>query len=108
MADILGFPHGPRPGDVYTPCDVEPPCEGSDLERLEKAHNPVTNPPHYNQGGVEAIEIIEHIVAGYKDPIIAGLVWQVLKYLIRAPHKNGSEDLLKARWYLNRVVNKLG
>lgn len=35
-ADILGFPHGERPGDTYDsgllhhPCDVEPPpCEGN-------------------------------------------------------------------------------
>lgn len=35
MADILGFPHGSRPGD-YLPSDVEPPCEGRDLEQLER------------------------------------------------------------------------
>lgn len=33
MADILGFPHGARPGD-FVPSDVEPPCEGQGLESV--------------------------------------------------------------------------
>lgn len=30
MADIIGFPHGERPGDLY-PSDVEPPCESNGI-----------------------------------------------------------------------------
>ena len=67
----------------------------------------VNRPAHYRQGEVEVIDIIEQIVAGYKDPVVAGLVWQVLKYLARAPHKgNLQQDLGKAEWYMKRAVNK--
>jgi hypothetical protein len=67
----------------------------------------VNRPAHYTQGGVEVIDIIEQIIAGYKDPVVAGLVWQVLKYLARAPHKgNLQQDLGKAEWYMKRAVNK--
>lgn len=100
MADILGFPHGARPGD-YVPSDVEPPCEGNG--------DPVNHPPHYVRGNVEAIDIIEFIVCGYSNPIESGLIWQVLKYLIRAPFKGDkATDLRKAQFYLNRLVSKFG
>lgn len=133
-ADILGFPHGSRPGD-YLPSDVEPPCEGNGtfedaldkqakddfdwhiqkviegrkryLQAESTVADPVRHPSHYVQNGVEAIDIIEHVVASYSDPIEAGLVWQILKYLIRAPHKGDKvTDLRKGQFYYNRLVNK--
>ena len=69
--------------------------------------DPVNTPPHYKQNGVEAIDIIEHIIQSYPDPITTGLVWQSLKYLIRAPHKGTLKtDLQKAAWYLNRAADR--
>jgi hypothetical protein len=66
----------------------------------------VHRPTHYRQGEIEAIDIIEQVVAAY-PPEIAYLIGNVLKYLIRAPHKGKlSEDLNKAEWYLKRGVNK--
>ena len=32
---------------------------------------------------------------------------QVIKYITRERHKNGLEDLKKARWYLDRLIKKL-
>lgn len=112
---VLGFPHGFRGdgnGPVDPPCDVEPrdyPNEGYRLQhtQLPEPKDPI-NPTHYRQGNVEAIDIIEHIVASYRDPLQAGLVWQVLKYLIRAPHKGHLEtDIHKASWYMERLVGKV-
>ena len=69
--------------------------------------NPVDHPAHYKQNGVEAIDLIEHIVQSYKDPITVGLIWNTLKYLIRAPHKGSMKtDLAKAAWYLNRAAKR--
>lgn len=31
----------------------------------------------------------------------------VVKYVARYEHKNGVEDLKKARWYLDRLIQKL-
>ena len=31
----------------------------------------------------------------------------IIKYMLRYEHKNGVEDLKKARWYLDRLVETL-
>lgn len=67
-----------------------------DLE-LDSTDETVNHPKHYNQG-IEAIEIIE----SWNLDFNAG---NVIKYLLRAPHKgNTLDDLKKALWYLNRVI----
>lgn len=61
----------------------------------------VNHPPHYKQGPIEVIEIIE----GFALPYHIG---NVVKYLLRAPHKgNALQDYQKARWYLERFIEKL-
>ena len=68
----------------------------------------VNHPSHYKQGRVEAIEVIEDVVAGAPDPVVGYLVGQTLKYLLRAWHKgNTMQDLQKAAWYLNRAIERL-
>lgn len=60
----------------------------------------VNHPAHYKTGGMETIEFIEAKGFGYN-------LGNVIKYLSRADHKgNREEDLLKARWYLNREIAK--
>jgi hypothetical protein len=68
----------------------------------------VNSPSHYTQGRLEAIEIIEDVVAGAPEPVVGYLMGQTLKYLLRAWHKgNASQDLQKASWYLNRAILRL-
>ena len=68
----------------------------------------VNSPSHYTKGRVEAIEIIEDVVAGAPEPVVGYLVGQTLKYLLRAWHKNNaSQDLQKASWYLSRAILRL-
>lgn len=68
----------------------------------------INSPAHYTKGRIEAIEVIEDVVAGAPEPVAGYLVGQCLKYLLRAWHKgNPAEDLLKAQWYLNRAVAKI-
>ena len=68
----------------------------------------VNHPSHYKQGRVEAIEVIEDVVAGAPDAVTGYLAGQTLKYLLRAWHKgNTMQDLQKAAWYLNRAIDKL-
>ena len=60
----------------------------------------VNHPAHYKVGGIETIDFIEAKGFGYN-------LGNVVKYLARAEHKgNREEDLLKARWYLNREIAK--
>lgn len=64
----------------------------------------VDHPKHYCMGPLETIDIIDQVCAHYPgDEAVS--VGCALKYLVRAPHKNGKlEDLRKARWYLDHVI----
>ncbi len=68
--------------------------------RTPKADN-VNHPAHYKVGGIETIDFIEAKQLNYN-------LGNVVKYITRADHKgNTQEDLLKARWYLNREIAKM-
>jgi hypothetical protein len=70
--------------------------------------DPVNHPSHYTAGPVEVIEILEQAAASAPDPVLAGLQWQVLKYLLRMWLKDSpAQDARKARWYLNRLIDTL-
>lgn len=79
--------------------------EGSsiDLELAEDSDN-VSHPPHYADGwsnGAEVIDLTEHL------SFCAG---NVVKYVCRAGRKDPgkhAEDLEKARWYLDREIERV-
>jgi hypothetical protein len=60
----------------------------------------VNHPKHYNShpAGIECIDVVEHL------PFNVG---NAIKYLWRADHKNGIEDLRKAAWYVNREIKRV-
>lgn len=67
--------------------------------------DPVKKPGHYTYGRYECIDIIEDILADASGPE-AFLIGNAIKYLWRFRHKNGTEDLEKARWYLDRAITR--
>ena len=69
-------------------------------------NDPVNHPSHYTQGGIECIEAIEAACTGLTGDE-AYYVGQVIKYIWRWKHKNGLQDLKKAQWYLNRLIDKV-
>ncbi len=60
-------------------------------------HDNVENPVHYTQGKIQPIDFIESQNLGFHEA-------NCVKYLTRWKHKNGVEDLKKARWYLDRLI----
>lgn len=64
----------------------------------------VNHPSHYTQGKYEVIDIIEDATINLTG-IKAVCVANVLKYILRFQYKNGIEDLKKAKWYLDRLIN---
>lgn len=66
----------------------------------------INHPSHYTQGGIECIDAIKAATVG-KTGIEAVCVANVVKYLWRYEEKNGLEDVKKARWYLERLINEL-
>ncbi len=66
----------------------------------------VNHPFHYCQGGVECIDALKAATVG-KTGIEAVCVANVIKYLFRYENKNGLEDVKKAQWYINRLIQEL-
>lgn len=62
----------------------------------------VNNPAHYGQGNIECIEYILDFLTD--EEVIGYLRGNMAKYLHRWRYKNGIEDLKKARWYLNKLI----
>lgn len=64
-----------------------------------KPADPVNHPKHYTShpSGIECIQITEHM---------SFTLGNAVKYIWRADLKNGTEDLEKAVWYLNRELEK--
>jgi len=61
----------------------------------------VNHPKHYNTGKIEVIDAIEAWEMGFCDG-------NVIKYVARHKHKGKPiEDLEKAKWYLERLIQKL-
>lgn len=60
----------------------------------------VNNPAHYTAGGIETLDYIKAKIKDYPS-YAAG---NILKYVSRYEHKNGIEDLKKAQFYLNDLI----
>ena len=63
----------------------------------------INHPQHYTNGNVECIDAIESATA-VLNGIEAVYVANVIKYVWRFKLKNGNEALLKAKWYLERLI----
>lgn len=72
---------------------------------MQKEQDVVNKPKHYTYGDIEIIDFIEQVTKDYKSEL-AFSIGNAIKYIARANHKNGKEDLDKARWYLNRAFEK--
>lgn len=75
-----------------------------DFESLRKKRmkqiDVINQPPHYKQhpSGIEQIQITEHMNF---------CLGNAIKYIWRADHKgNSQEDLQKAKWYLEREIER--
>ena len=66
----------------------------------------VEKPSHYTFGKYECIDVIEELSKQNNLQGIEGFLYgNIIKYLWRYKHKNGIEDLHKARWYLDRLIS---
>lgn len=74
----------------------------------DKKNDNVNHPQHYiSANGLETIDVIEAWTDGLEG-IEAVCTANVIKYISRWKKKNGIEDLEKARWYLDKLINSSG
>lgn len=75
--------------------------QSNDVQQ-RKRNDTVNHPSHYNYGDIEVIDFIEQVTKHY-NPNVAYHIGNAIKYLARSPHKNGKEDVAKAKWYIERA-----
>ena len=86
--------HG-QVGGVARLAKPRQPNEEDDIMRIDER---VDHPPHYNTCSIEVIDAIEDWGLGFHEG-------NIVKYIARAKHKDDEiVDLLKARWYLDRLI----
>lgn len=88
--------------DYYVLAEDE---EDTEEPVVQHTTDPVNHPDHYNYGEIEIIDFIDQVSEHY-NPVVAVHIANAIKYLSRAPHKNGKEDIEKARWYIERAYQK--
>lgn len=71
----------------------------------QKLTDTVNHPAHYTQGGIECIEAIKAATVGLEG-IEAVCMGNAIKYIWRWKQKNGIEDLKKAIWYINKLIEE--
>ena len=75
--------------------------EDAACERAEQDKN-VEHPSHYVTGKYECIDVMQETQG--KEAVMDFCLCNAFKYLYRTQHKNGFEDIKKARWYLNKYI----
>ena len=65
----------------------------------------VSHPTHYTYGEIEVIDYCDQVCKQY-SPELAPYVFNAIKYLSRANHKGGREDIGKAKYYVQRLFDK--
>ncbi len=64
----------------------------------------VNSPPHYNKAGIECIDALRAVTGEGYEYYLQG---NIMKYLWRYRYKNGTEDLKKAQWYLEKLIEEV-
>lgn len=88
MDCVIAAAHGSEELPNYQPKTEAP---------MSTQHDPVSHPAHYTQGNIEVIDFITDQKMNY-------LEGNIIKYVSRYKFKNGIEDLRKARFYLDALV----
>lgn len=71
-------------------------------EAVMHLQDDVNSPSHYTQGGIETIDCIQAALT--PEEYRGYLKGNILKYIHRERHKGQTESLMKAEWYLKRLI----
>lgn len=86
--------------------NVQNNCTNGDIKEKTVMFDPVHNPNHYMKQGVECRDIQELLVSDIKDPWVATCVATAFKYMFRFESKGGTQDLEKAREYIEFAIER--
>ena len=71
-------------------------------QKPETENDVVNHPSHYTQGGIECIDAMKSAFGA--DELAVYCKIAAFKYIWRCELKNGSEDVKKAIWYLQKFL----
>ena len=102
--------------EEYNKCSTkrkEVDCQGDDKHKLEEYDN-VNKPKHYMlfpEHNIEVRDLMKLLAGqldyeGYSAMLISDYI-QAMQYLLRWHNKNGIEDVRKAKWYLDKIIEEL-
>lgn len=100
VINLAGNVYGKYSTDI---CDLTIEMKGD--EPMVNGYDPVNHPDHYTSGEVECIDAIKSSMTQLQfEGYLQG---NVMKYIWRYRHKgHASQDLKKARWYLDKLINE--
>ncbi|WP_230620714.1 DUF3310 domain-containing protein [Staphylococcus cohnii] len=75
--------------------------QSNDVQQRKRKDN-VNSPSHYNFGDIEVVDFIDQVTKHYNSDV-AYHIGNAIKYISRAPHKNGKEDVAKAKCSIERA-----
>ena len=75
-------------------------------QKSETENDVVNHPSHYTQGGIECIDAMKSAFGA--DELAVYCKIAAFKYIWRCELKNGSEDVKKAIWYLQKFLELEG
>ena len=79
--------------------------ESGNMKVIDKDKQDMVNsPPHYNASGIECIDAIAAATGENFEYYLQG---NIMKYVWRYRYKNGTEDLKKAQWYLEKLITEV-
>lgn len=73
------------------------------VKNEEKEESSINHPSHYNQNGMEVWDVIKAFTSDLNG-VEAFYAGNVIKYVLRWKHKNGIEDLEKAKVYIDKII----
>lgn len=92
-----------QPAAIGRPLEV--PYDSPEVQEMKKQiirHDVINQPEHYTSGKIETWDLIE--LALTDEEFRGGLKFAIFKYVLRYMFKNGTEDLKKAKKFIDRLI----
>lgn len=93
---------GSKFDDILNDCGAKGVASQSVSKQTDSGNDNVNKPKHYTQGKIDCIDAM--IEAFGVEAVKTFCKLNAFKYLWRSEHKNGVEDIDKARWYTAKYV----
>ena len=78
------------------------------LGKFCRSEDKVEHPSRYNKCGIEVWDVEKAFATTKWSPFVEHLRLGAVEYLLRAPDKNGVEDIRKARFLRDRIMKEMG